>query len=443
MAGTIGIYGHGRSDLGWLTRQLLVMAMERLGQPPAVFVETINHRLGRQVVSLPMLGLWGRGVGQPPADVWVTAVALAGADMTALVQSLCAEGTPQADVSELRSALEVALQQPSQAGSGNEAHPDVRLDEERVVAVVGGGRPVDGRMGADLAELTRHYCALYDTMAPSSLLPVMDGHHRLLCGLLTGAADSRLRRDLAATLGETAMMLGWLCFLVEDRRQAQAHWESAGELAAEHGDQALGAHVLIARSQLISCLPHGGRGGDPALAIALLDRAEERSRRQPGLRAWALARRAEEHAAAGDAEASARDLAEAERELGRVEGRLVLPGPRTAVDLAGFRGNCAALLGSDRRAAQEAAEVLKRAVAEAPPERTTFRAVLLNDLGSALAQLGEVEAACAAFEESVELALQTGAAVHVQRVAGASRGLARWRTAASVQRLHARLLHLD
>jgi hypothetical protein len=86
--------------------------------------------------------------------------------------------------------------------------------------------------------------------------------------------------------------------------------------------------------------------------------------------------------------------------------------------------------------------VLERAVREAPAERTTFRAVLLNDLGSALAKLGEVEAACAAFEESVELATETGAAVHVQRVAGAAQGLARWRTAAPVQRLHARLLHL-
>jgi len=36
------------------------------------------------------------------------------------------------------------------------------------------------------------------------------------------------------------MMLGWLSFLVEDRRQAHAYWDSASELATEHGDEGLG-----------------------------------------------------------------------------------------------------------------------------------------------------------------------------------------------------------
>jgi hypothetical protein len=63
-------------------------------------------------------------------------------------------------------------------------------------------------------------------------------------------------------------------------------------------------------------------------------------------------------------------------------------------------------------------------------------------MGAALARLGEVEAACAAFEESVELAAETGAAVHIQRVAGAAQALGRCRDMAAVQRLHARLLQL-
>lgn len=77
-----------------------------------------------------------------------------------------------------------------------------------------------------------------------------------------------------------------------------------------------------------------------------------------------------------------------------------------------------------------------------PPRRTTFRAVLLNDLGAALARLGEVDAACTAFEESVALAAETGAAVHLQRVAGAAHLLRRWSTLASVRRLHERIQQL-
>lgn len=49
-----------------------------------------------------------------------------------------------------------------------------------------------------------------------------------------------------------------------------------------------------------------------------------------------------------------------------------------------------------------------------------MRAVLLNDLGAALARLAEVDAACAAFMQSLDLADQTGAVVHAQRGAGAA-----------------------
>lgn len=103
MAGTIGMYGNGRRDVGWLALRLLVLATERSGEPPAVFVRAINDRLGKTVVSLPMLGMLGRDVGQTPADVWVTALALAGADMTMLIESLAAEGGSRSEVSDLAS----------------------------------------------------------------------------------------------------------------------------------------------------------------------------------------------------------------------------------------------------------------------------------------------------------------------------------------------------
>jgi len=47
------------------------------------------------------------------------------------------------------------------------------LDEERCAAGLGGRDAVDRRLLDDLTMLTRHYGELYDTMAPSSLLPVI------------------------------------------------------------------------------------------------------------------------------------------------------------------------------------------------------------------------------------------------------------------------------
>ncbi len=96
------------------------------------------------------------------------------------------------------------------------------------------------------------------------------------------------------------------------------------------------------------------------------------------------------------------------------------------------------MLGRDR----EAVEVLSRAAGDAAPDRATLRAVLLNDLGAALARLAEVEAACAAFMESLDLADETGATVHAQRVAGAARHLERRRSSPVVAALDERLRHL-
>jgi hypothetical protein len=69
--------------------------------------------------------------------------------------------------------------------------------------------------------------------------------------------------------------------------------------------------------------------------------------------------------------------------------------------------------------------VLARSADDAAPNRATLRAVLLNDVGAAIARLAEVDAGCAAFMKSLDLADETGAAVHVQRVAGAARHLER------------------
>jgi len=290
----------------------------------------------------------------------------------------------------------------------------------------------------DLTALTKAYWHLNTTMAPTGLLSPVRTHAALLARLVEAGPPPSLAKPLAKIAGDTYMLSGWLAFLLEDRRNARHLWTHADQLAAEFGDERLHAHVLIARSSLVSGLPYGRRGGDSGLVLSMLNEAAERSRGDPFLNVWLKSRRAEEHGAAGNSCESARDLLAAERDLAGVgdqDDDRLLPGPRTPVDLAGYAGNCAVLLGHDR----QASDVLQRAAEEAPRSRATFRAVLLNDLGAALARLGELERSCAAFMESLDLAGETGASVHVQRVAGASRSLSRWQSSPQVQELEHRL----
>jgi tetratricopeptide (TPR) repeat protein len=290
------------------------------------------------------------------------------------------------------------------------------IDRDRLNAAHDGLSSLDRRIVEDLSALTRAFGSLNDTVAPRTLLPFTRGYYGWLVKLLDVRGPQPLRNEVASIVGQTAMLVGWLLFLTEDRGEARSYWATAHDLSREFANELLYAHVLVARSSLSSSLPHGGRDGDSSVSIPLLDAAEARGRRIPIFRAWALSRRAEEHAAAGDTLASDRDQADAQRNLAvATEAEVILLGPRTEVDLAGYRGNCAVLLGRD----DLAAEVLRGAVDAAPRARATLRAVLLNDLGAALARLNELDLACAAFKESLDLAAETGAAVHVQRVAGA------------------------
>jgi hypothetical protein len=313
------------------------------------------------------------------------------------------------------------------------------VDRDRLTAAHVGISPLDLRVVEDLSMLTRTLGSLNDTVAPKTLLPITRGYYGWVAKLLGTPGPQILRHEVALVVGQTAMLIGWLSFLIGDWGQARSYWDVAQSLSREFNNNLLYAHVLVARSSLCSSLPHGGRDGDTTVTIQLLDQAEARARNVPIFRAWALSRRAEEHAAAGEALASERDQEQAERSLRMAtDAEVILLGPRTDVDLAGYRGNCAVLLGKD----DLVVEILRSAVAAAPQSPATLRAVLLNDLGAALARLNELDLACAAFQESLDLAAETGAAVHVQRVAGAVQRFCACRESGNLSELRERLTQL-
>src|SRR5205807_10578999 len=69
----------------------------------------------------------------------------------------------------------------------------------------------------DLEALTRSYGRQIESMAPMSLLPALRSHLSVLTGCLQAAPPPELRRRLLSLTGRTAVMTGWLSYLLENR----------------------------------------------------------------------------------------------------------------------------------------------------------------------------------------------------------------------------------
>lgn len=232
-------------------------ALRISGFDEAGFAEHISAILPHRAVTEAHVRAWARGPTPPPGDILWAGLRLAGVDVLTVLEAV----GPQ--------TKEIGDSWPAGLGRSVEGLADLQLDDERLAAAEGLHCKPDGRVVADLSALTRQYGLLNDTIAPRTLLPAVTGHHHWLLKLLTDAPPPEYRRQLSAILGETAMLCGWLAFLLEDGRGARSYWAFAHELAGEYANEALEAQVLIARSLLCSSMPHGGRGGDPGLALAL------------------------------------------------------------------------------------------------------------------------------------------------------------------------------
>jgi hypothetical protein len=228
------------------------------------------------------------------------------------------------------------------------------VDTDRIISTFGGLARPDERVLDDLEIVSRGLVDDYWTASPISVFPAVQGHLLALRGMLTSHESGELGGRLRRIVSEAATLAGWLAFRLENRGDAHALWAFAAALAEEAGDGPLRAYALIARTNLYSATWRDGRHGDPDTAIALLDLAAFAAGwgSSPLMRAWLYARRAEEHAVRGDAFACNKDLDRAERALSHAstpdDGFLR---SWDAVQLAGYRGSCAQLLGQSKEAA--------------------------------------------------------------------------------------------
>jgi transcriptional regulator with XRE-family HTH domain len=281
------------------------------------------------------------------------------------------------------------------------------------------GGSLDDRLLDDLESETKSQARLVHSLAPQQALTLVHAHLSHLGEQLATQPAGSLRRRLRMLSAETSILAGALAFRLEDRAGAGGYYSWAAELAREMDEGPLLAFALGSWSSLHSRVPRGGRGGDAALSIALLDSACRAAGTQasPYLRGWLRVCRAEEHALAGDGRASDQDVDDAITVLASAPGQddgFFAHWTDWQSRVAGYRGSCAQLLGRRR----QAAEILAGALRNTPKSLIYPRTSVAIDLAAAHAQLRDIEQSCALLCNSLSEAERAGLTVSIERIRG-------------------------
>lgn len=258
-------------------------------------------------------------------------------------------------------------------------------------------------------------------------------HLNLLAHLLEFAAPMGLRRRLAATAGETAVLAGWLAFDVHDGSRARAYYEVAREAALEAGDGALTACVLGYLSYL-----YAAEGSFEEAVRALTEAQLQAGNANPATRAWLAGREAEDRAASGDAHGALHALERAHREFARAEPHEERSWTRF-LDRSRFGSLtiCTYVRLGMAEAAQAAAV---ESMEDLPSVDFKKRSIILADIAGAYARRGDPDGACSLGIEALTIGLRTECRLGMGRLQELRESLAAWRDAQSVRRLEEQLV---
>ena len=266
-------------------------------------------------------------------------------------------------------------------------------------ASAGTGRRIGPEEVGGLREISRTYRALDNRLGGGQLRgAVVQLLDRQVTPLLAGASYTEdTGRDLAGAAAELAQLVGWMAYDAEQHGLAQRYLIQALGLARLAGDAALGAEILAAMSQQAVYVARP----DQAIDLARVAQAAARTAGSAVLLAECHVAEAHGHAARNDARACAAALGDADRAFGQAA-----PGEEPAwlayfdeAYLAARMAQCFRDLGQGRQAARFARRSLDMNHAY-----VRGRAFNLALLGTALAQQGQVEEACAAGTRAIEIA---------------------------------------
>ncbi|MGH8905566.1 MAG: helix-turn-helix domain-containing protein [Egibacteraceae bacterium] len=355
---------------------------------------------------------------------------------------------------ELTSGNPVVCVPDSPGHNGNGAHTDRRQAGKAIVVgglaaalaprealeriTLHGDRPVDSGLLTAHEDFADWLASLHPLTRLDDLLdlvsPAADTLLRLLRRPMSSTDRSRLE---VVTVGACAQA-GMLAFGIGDWSEARHHFALAQNLAHESADATLVAQSLAVASMLCSSIPSGGWVvGRDRRSVKLLRAAL----RQDDSLAWVHQWLAEELAAVDEERAFRESLEAAERFSSQRPSQRDRHGffaryftPVVgAEDLARSTGTGLVRLGRGEEALAELTKTLDRLGPRG-------RAVVLAETASAWVIQGEPEQACRDLQHALDLALDAGYTMGVERIRGVRARFPKpWAELACVQELDERL----
>jgi hypothetical protein len=294
--------------------------------------------------------------------------------------------------------------------------------------------PAPGQHGAAAVEpfqlMFRELRRLGQSASPSTVVPIVVAAMHALQSMASAAAPVR-RSAFLTMAAHFATYAGWMAQESGDPRAATLWTDRAAHLAAAADDAELVAYSYVRRA-LVALNEH-----DAVEAIALAERAQATTD-SPRVRGLAAQREAQGHAIAGDYRSCriALDRAAVLLDRARTHGTGPVIGTSTVDDLAAItEGWCLYDLGR----CGEAAEILEREVDRIPLAARRTRARYGARLALALANMHEVERACATVEPVLDAVTYTDSATIRLDVRQLARTLNRWHGERAVMEIQPRL----
>ncbi|MGH8932213.1 MAG: helix-turn-helix domain-containing protein [Egibacteraceae bacterium] len=275
-----------------------------------------------------------------------------------------------------------------------------------------GDRAVDASLIAAHEDLADTLASLHRVTRPDVLLGQVAGHADTLYGRLDrpmGVADRR-RLDVVAV--ESHVQAGMLAFQARDRTIARRYFALAVGVADDARDETLRALALAGSSLLHSSIPTGGVGGETERAVELLRRAAAHAqgadaKTRESVHRWL----ATELAASGDQSGFYGHMEQAERFSGPGRDRGYFARSLCNDGTARMWGVGLVLLGR----AEQAVEALRGSLIPGFPSQAVL---VLVDTAAARVLQGEPEEACQGLRRGLDVALDCGYAMGLERIRG-------------------------
>ena len=358
---------------------------------------------------------------------------------------------------ELTSGNPVVCVSDSPGRNGNGEHTDRRQAGKAIVVggftalfpreaveriIHHGNRPVDARLLAAHEDLADVFAERHHSTPHEVLLDQVAHQAGKLLWLLDRPMATAERRRLDAIVVASHVHAGLLAFNLAARAAARGYFATAQSVADDANDDALRAQALVGSRTLRTSIESGGRAVPPGgRVVELMREAADLSRRaDPDTCAYVHAWLGLELAAANDERGFLTAYETAERlaqHTGHGEGRGFLARRmlswRLQPEQAANKGIGLVRVGGT----DEALNALMPAL---DPSDPGWAAIVLADIALARVSQGEPEQACQDLQHALDLALNAGYAMGVERIRGVrARFPEPWKTLACVLELDERL----